>query len=248
MDLPHAQREQVQRTYRDYIQGLFYAYQTEPRLSALRDRVSQFGYCADEFTDNGGWPHQFYVRVGRRMVGQYVMNENDVMQNGRRPKIEDPVALGTYSLAAHHHRYLAAPAEWPNGQKKDAVMLEGLLIGRIPNDAPYPISSPVADAPRDRRAQSPESGHPVGNTCRVQRHPHGADLHDAGRSGWCRCRAQRGVEGQCAVGELSEPASTIGRGPAATRVTAQPCNRRRSSCTRRHQRRWRRSANVSVRA
>jgi hypothetical protein len=50
------------------------------------------------------------------------------------------VALGTYSLAAHHHRYLAAPAEWPNGQKKDAVMLEGLLIGRLPNDAPYPIS------------------------------------------------------------------------------------------------------------
>jgi hypothetical protein len=140
VDLPHAKREQVQRTYRDYIQGLFYAYQTEPRLSALRDRVSQFGYCADEFTDNGGWPHQFYVRVGRRMVGQYVMNENDVMQNGRRPKIEDPVALGTYSVAAHHHRYLAAPAEWPNGQKKDAVMLEGLLIGRIPNDAPYPIS------------------------------------------------------------------------------------------------------------
>ena len=41
------------------------------------------------------------------------MNENDVMQNGRRPKIADPVTMGSYSLAAHHHRYLAAPAEWP---------------------------------------------------------------------------------------------------------------------------------------
>ena len=140
VDQPHASREQIQRIYRDYIQGWFYAMQTEPRLKALHARVSQFGYCADEFTDNGGWPHQFYVRVGRRMLGQYVMNENDVMQNGRRPKISDPVALGTYSLAAHHHRYLAAPVEWPNGQRKDAVMLEGLLIGRIPNDAPYPIS------------------------------------------------------------------------------------------------------------
>ncbi len=140
VDLPYAKREQVQRTYRDYIQGLFYAYLTEPRLSALRERVSRFGYCADEFTENGGWPHQFYVRVGRRMTGQYVMNENDIMQNSRRPVIPDPVAFGSYSLAAHHHRYLAAPAEWPNGEKKDAVMLEGLLIGRIPNDAPYPIS------------------------------------------------------------------------------------------------------------
>jgi hypothetical protein len=139
VDQPQARREQIQRIYRDYIQGLFYAMQTEPRFKALRERISQFGYCADEFTDNGGWPHQFYVRVGRRMVGQYVMNENDVMQNGRRPSVPDPVALGTYSLAAHHHRYLAAPVEWPNGQRKDAVMLEGLLIGRIPNDAPYPI-------------------------------------------------------------------------------------------------------------
>jgi hypothetical protein len=140
VDQSHARREQIQRIYRDYIQGLFYAMQTEPRFKALHARVSQFGYCADEFTDNGGWPHQFYVRVGRRMVGQYVMNENDVMQNGRRPPVQDPVALGTYSLAAHHHRYLAAPVEWPNGQQKDAVMLEGMLIGRIPNDAPYPIS------------------------------------------------------------------------------------------------------------
>jgi hypothetical protein len=140
VDQPQARREQIQRIYRNYVQGLLYAMQTEPRFKALHQRVSRFGYCADEFTGNSGWPHQFYVRVGRRMVGRYVMNENDVMQNGRRPPISDPVAFGSYSLAAHHHRYLAAPVEWPNGQRKDAVMLEGLLIGRIPNDAPYPIS------------------------------------------------------------------------------------------------------------
>jgi hypothetical protein len=140
VDQPQARREQIQSSFRDYIQGLFYAMQTEPRFKALHARVSRFGYCADEFTGNSGWPHQFYVRVARRMVGAYVMNQNDVMQNGRRPRIEDPVALGTYSLAAHHHRYLAAPVEWPDGQRKDAVMLEGLLMGRLPNDAPYPIS------------------------------------------------------------------------------------------------------------
>jgi hypothetical protein len=140
VDQPQARREQIQRIYRDYVQGLLYAMHTDARFTVLHQRVSQFGYCADEFTGNGGFPHQFYVRVGRRMVGQYVMNENDVMQNGRRPRVADPVAFGSYSLAAHHHRYLAAPVEWPNGERKDAVMLEGLLIGRIPNDAPYPIS------------------------------------------------------------------------------------------------------------
>ena len=153
VDQPQPAREQIQRRYRSFIQGWLYAMQTEPRLKALHARVSQFGYCADEFTNDGGFPHQFYVRVARRMVGQYVMNENDVMQNGRRPRIADPVAFGSYSLAAHHHRYLAAPVEWPNGQRKDAVMLEGLLIGRIPNDAPYPISYRSL-APRENEARN----------------------------------------------------------------------------------------------
>ena len=94
VDAPQSRREEIQRTYRDYIQGLLYAMQTEPRFKALHERVSRFGYCADEFTGNGGWPYQFYVRVGRRMAGQYVMNENDVMQNGRRPRIPDPSRWG----------------------------------------------------------------------------------------------------------------------------------------------------------
>lgn len=135
-----ARREEIQRIYRRYIEGLFHAYQTEPRFAALRERVSRFGYCADEFTATGGFAQQFYVRVGRRMVGDYVMNENDVMQNGRRGPIQDVVALGTYSLAAHSHRYLAAPSQWPNGERKDAMMLEAPLILRQPNDAPYPIA------------------------------------------------------------------------------------------------------------
>ena len=139
VEMPAARREEVQRRYRRYIQGLLYAWQTEPRFAALHERVSRFGYCADEFKATGGWPHQFYVRVGRRMVGDYVMNENDVMQNGRREPIRDAVALGTYSLAAHSHRYLAAPVPWPNGERRDAMVLEAPLIMRLPNDAPYPI-------------------------------------------------------------------------------------------------------------
>jgi hypothetical protein len=133
-------REEIQRLYRRYVQGYLYAAQTEPRFAPLHARVSQFGLCADEFRETGGWPHQFYVRVGRRMVGDYDMNENDVMQNGRRPTIADPVALGTYSLAAHSHRYFTAPVQWPGGEQKDAFVIEAPLILRQPNDAPYPIA------------------------------------------------------------------------------------------------------------
>jgi hypothetical protein len=137
---PASRREEIQRRYRRYVQGYLYAAQTEPRFAPLHARVSQFGLCADEFKDNGGWPHQFYVRVGRRMIGEYDMNENDVMQNGRRQAIADPVALGTYALAAHSHRYFAIPVQWPDGQRKDAFVIEAPLILRQPDDAPYPIA------------------------------------------------------------------------------------------------------------
>ena len=153
VEMPPARREEIQRFYRRYIQGLLYAWQTEPRFAVLHERVSRFGYCADEFKATGGWPHQFYVRVGRRMVGDYVMNENDVMQNGRREPIRDTVALGTYSLADHTHRYLAMPAAWPDGERRDAMMLEAPLLTRLPDDAPYPISyralTPRADDARN---------------------------------------------------------------------------------------------------
>jgi hypothetical protein len=154
VEAPQARREQIQRTYRRFIQGMLYAWQTDRRFGALNERVSRFGYCADEFKDDGGWPHQFYVRVGRRMIGEYVMNENDVMMNGRREPIRDAIALGTYALAAHAHRYLAAPVEWPDGVRRDAVVLEGTVIGpRLPGDEPYPISY-RAITPRETDAQN----------------------------------------------------------------------------------------------
>jgi hypothetical protein len=60
--------------------------------------MARFGLCRDEFTDNGGWPHQLYVREGRRMVGSYVMTEHNV--TGRR-KAKHSVGLGTYGTDMH---------------------------------------------------------------------------------------------------------------------------------------------------
>ena len=153
VESPPARRLEIQRTYRRFIQGLLWAFQTETRFGLLNEHVSRFGYCADEFKDDGGWPHQFYVRVGRRMVGEYVMNENDVMKTGRREPIRDAITLGTYALAAHAHRYLAAPVEWPGGVRKDAVVLEGTVISRLPDLEPYPISY-RAITPRERDARN----------------------------------------------------------------------------------------------
>lgn len=133
-------RERIRGEYRRYIMGLLYFWQTDPRMQGLNQKLARFGYCADEFLDRGNWPHQLYVREARRMLGEYVMFEADVMQNGRRPPVTDPIGFGVYDIDMHTYRYLAAPVNWPDGTRHEAIVNEGFLIVRLPNDAPYPVS------------------------------------------------------------------------------------------------------------
>lgn len=133
-------RERIRGEYRDYITGLLYFWQTDPRTQGLNQKLARFGYCADEFVDRGNWPHQMYVREARRMRGEYVMYEADVLQNGRRPPVADPIGLGVYDIDMHTYRYLAAPVNWPDGSRRAAITSEGFLIVRLPNNAPYPVS------------------------------------------------------------------------------------------------------------
>ena len=135
-----ATRERIRAAYRSYIQGLLYFWQTDPRFGGLNAKVARFGYCKDEFADRGNWPHQLYVRVARRMLGEYVMNEADVLQNGRRPPIADSVGFGAYNIDMHTYRYHIGPVNWPDGVRRDTLVTEGFTIAHAPNDPPYPVS------------------------------------------------------------------------------------------------------------
>ena len=58
----------------------------------------------DESIDNDNWPHQLYIREARRMVGEQVMTEKDVM--GHR-EVTLSVGMGSYSLDSHNvQRYI----------------------------------------------------------------------------------------------------------------------------------------------
>ena len=130
-DYPEAsyeRRRAILREHEAYQRGWLYFIMTDPRVPAeVRAKMATYGLPKDEFKDNGGWPHQIYVREARRMIGQYVMTENELTK--KRPTPES-IGMGSYTIDSHNvQRYVT-----PEG----GVQNEG-DIG-TPTGGPYAIA------------------------------------------------------------------------------------------------------------
>ncbi len=109
-DYPEAsyeRRAEIIAEHTTYQKGLLWFLCSDPAVPEdLREQMSHWGYSKDEFKDNGHWPHQIYVREARRMMGDFVMTENEVL--GRSP-IEQSVGIGSYTMDSHNvQRYIKA--------------------------------------------------------------------------------------------------------------------------------------------
>ncbi|QEF96976.1 Xanthan lyase precursor [Stieleria maiorica] len=107
-DYPEAsyeRRREIIREHETYQKGWLYFHTTDPRVpDEIRTAMQSWGLAADEFTDNGNWPHQIYVREARRMIGKYVMTENELQKRRPTPK---SVGMGSYSIDSHNvQRYI----------------------------------------------------------------------------------------------------------------------------------------------
>jgi len=92
-------RAAIYQDHVDYVQGFLWFLGHDPRVPReLRDEVGTWGLCADEFTDNGHFSHALYVREARRMVGEYVMRQQDTWTDITKP---DSVAMGSFILDCH---------------------------------------------------------------------------------------------------------------------------------------------------
>ncbi len=127
-DASYERRREIIREHQTYQKGWLYFITTDPRVPEdVRAKMSTWGLPKDEFKDNGGWPRQLYVREARRMVGAYVMTENELRK--KRPTPES-VGMGSYAIDSHNvQRYIT-----PEGY----VQNEG-DIG-VSTDGPYEIA------------------------------------------------------------------------------------------------------------
>jgi hypothetical protein len=130
-DYPEAsyeRRRAILKEHETYQKGWLYFIATDPRVPKdVQAEMRRWGLPKDEFTDNGGWPHQIYVREARRMIGAFVMTEHELMKKRPTP---DSVGMGSYTIDSHNvQRYVTADG---------SVQNEG-DIG-VPLKAPYEIA------------------------------------------------------------------------------------------------------------
>ncbi len=107
-DYPEAsyeRRREILKEHETYQKGLLYFVANDPRVpKAQREKMQKWGLPKDEFKDNGGWSHQIYVREARRMIGSYVMTENELLKKRPTP---DSVGMGSYTIDSHNvQRYI----------------------------------------------------------------------------------------------------------------------------------------------
>ena len=103
----YARRKEIIKEHETYQKGLLYFICTDPRVPAdVREKMNNLGLPKDEFKDNGNWSHQIYVREARRMVGVFVMTENELTKAKPTP---DSVGMGSYMIDSHNTQRYVTP-------------------------------------------------------------------------------------------------------------------------------------------
>lgn len=130
------EREFIAKEHRDYAQGyLWFLLNDDSVPKKVQRELAKWGYAKDEFVDNDHWPYQIYVREARRLVGDYVMTEHDILENRFK---SDGVAIGSYMLDVHPIQYVSLPDEEGGLYSKAGVVREGGIAYPIqPYEIPY---------------------------------------------------------------------------------------------------------------
>jgi hypothetical protein len=130
-DASYERRREIIAEHRQYQLGYLYFLANDASVPAkIREGFAQWGLAKDEFTDNGHWPHQIYVREARRMTADVVVNENHLKRKIPTPR---SVGMGSYNMDSHNVQRIVVK----DANGKAYVRNEGDV--QVNPGRPYPI-------------------------------------------------------------------------------------------------------------
>ncbi|GAA1562022.1 hypothetical protein GCM10009804_18450 [Kribbella hippodromi] len=139
-------RAAIWQQHVDYLRGLHHFLCTDPRVPrSFREQTAALGLDRVMHPETEGWPNQLYVRVARRLRGQYTLTHEDVLN---RTAVDDGVGLALYGVDTYPARRYACTVP---GASKLGVATEGnMFIGGHmgtghPFDVPYRAITPSAE-------------------------------------------------------------------------------------------------------
>ncbi len=137
----YTERDTMLRASRDHIHGLYWFMAHDEAVpEKQRQAWAAWGLCKDEFADNAGWPRAFYVRNGRRMIGDFVLTEAHLRRTNPEP-VDDSVGLIWWPPDFHSARCLVKDGRvWNEG----AVFNMSKEPDWIPCGIPYRCLVPKA--------------------------------------------------------------------------------------------------------
>ena len=112
-----ATRAKIWEEHKQYTLEMYHFLTTDAAVPEdLRAQMSELGLCKDEFSATGHWSPQLYVREGRRMRGEYVLSQKDVME---QPAKEHAIAVSSFPVDSHDCQRVAL---------KNGVINEGTIM------------------------------------------------------------------------------------------------------------------------
>jgi len=125
-DYPEAsyeRRREIIQEHVTYQQGWLYFIANDPRVpKEVQEEMQRWGLPKDEFTDNGNWSHQLYIREARRMIGDFVMTENELRKKKPTP---DSVGMGSYTIDSHNTQRYITPEGYVQNEGDIGVSTRG---------------------------------------------------------------------------------------------------------------------------
>ncbi len=128
-------KAQIWKEHQNYMSGLQHFLSTDSRVpEEFRKQTAELGLDLRYHPETQGWPHQLYIRVSRRLAGNYTITAHDVYNE---TQVDDPIALAQYGIDTYPSRRI-----WFQKEEKTYVGLEGnMFVGGAngPTNVPYPI-------------------------------------------------------------------------------------------------------------